>query len=130
MPAAEGLAEALRPQLLKVFPAALLGRLVTIAYYPLGEEVLARIVRLQLERVRKRIEERHRVPFAWDDAVIDLIRKRCTEVESGGRMIDAILTNTLLPELSRGVLDRAIRGEKLARVTVGTDAGGFTYAFE
>ncbi len=64
------------------------------------------------------------------DGVMDLVRARCTEIESGGRMIDAILTNTLLPELSRGVLNRAIEGAKLTRVTVGTDAAGFTYAFE
>jgi type VI secretion system protein VasG len=129
MPGPEGLAEALRPQLLKVFPAALLGRLVAIAYYPLGDEVLSRIVRLQLERIRRRVEASHKVPLTFDDAVVDLVRKRCTEVESGGRMIDAILTNTVLPEVSREILVRLKEGRPIAKVHLGVAGDGFTYQF-
>jgi type VI secretion system protein VasG len=130
MPAAEGLTEALRPVLLKIFPAALLGRLVAIPYYPLSDAVLERIVRLQLERVRERIEAHHRVPFSYDEAVVELIRRRCTELESGGRMIDAILTNTLLPAVSRELLVRLKDRQPVHRVQVGVAGAEFTYTIE
>ena len=84
------LAKSLREPLLKIFPPALLGRLVTIPYYPLSDEMLGKIVRLQLNRIKKRVENTHKVAFDYDDAVIDLIVSRCTETESGGRMIDTI----------------------------------------
>lgn len=103
-PEPEGLAQALRQPLLKVFPAALLGRLVTIPYCPLSDAMIGMIARLQLDHIGKRIANRHGVPFTYDDAVVTLITERCTEVESGGRMIDAILTNTLLPALSEKFL--------------------------
>ncbi|MFS9669009.1 hypothetical protein Q6291_29830, partial [Klebsiella pneumoniae] len=90
----------LRPELLKVFPPALLGRLIVLPYYPLSPAMLQGIVRLQLNRISKRIAENHGIVFDYDPAVVDLIVSRCTEVASGGRMIDAILTNTMLPELS------------------------------
>jgi type VI secretion system protein VasG len=129
MPTPEGLTEALRPQLLKTFPAALLGRLVAIPYYPLSDEMLERIIRLQLERVRKRVEARHGVPFAYDPAVVELIRKRCTEVESGGRMIDAILTNSVLPTVSREFLVRLKDGMPIASVQVDVQDGAFVCTF-
>ena len=105
-PDPEALARAVREPLLKVFPPALLGRLVVIPYYPLPDEILGDIIRLQLDRIARRITEHHKVPFTYDDAVVKLVISRCTEVESGGRMIDAILTNTLLPEISRQILGR------------------------
>src|SRR3712207_3322340 len=92
-PEPEAIAAALREPLLRVFPAALLGRLVTIPYYPLSDAMLRAIVKLQLSRIRSRIEEHHGVPFEYSDAVVDLVVGRCSEVESGGRVIDAILTN-------------------------------------
>src|SRR5918993_2915064 len=98
MPEPEGIAKALREPLLKTFPAALLGRLVVIPYYPLSDTMLASIVRLQLGRIARRVSEHHRIPFTYDDEAVQLLVSRCTEVESGGRMIDAILTNTVLPE--------------------------------
>ena len=130
MPLPEAMAEALRPPLLKVFPPALLGRLVTIAYYPLGDEVLGRIIELQLARVQDRVRAQHDVPLTWDEAVIDLIRKRCTEVESGGRMIDAILTNTVLPAVSRELLIRLKDGQPIEKVHLGVADDGFAYSFE
>jgi type VI secretion system protein VasG len=130
MPLPEGMAEALRPPLLKVFPPALLGRLVTIAYYPLADEVLGRIIELQLARVRDRVRAQHDVPLTWDEAVVGLIRKRCTEVESGGRMIDAILTNTVLPAVSRELLIRLKDGQPIEKVHLGVADDGFTYGFE
>src|SRR6202008_4168610 len=93
-PDAEGLADALRPELLKVFPPALLGRLMVLPYYPLSPEMLAGIVKLQMDRVKRRIAENHGIAFEYEPSVVDLIVSRCTEVASGGRMIDAILTNT------------------------------------
>ena len=129
MPDPEGMAKALREPLLKIFPPALLGRLVTIPYYPLSDEMLGKIVRLQLNRIKKRVEQRYRIPFSYDDEVVKLVVSRCTESESGGRMIDAILTNTLLPEISREFLNRMIAGSQVTGVRVSTGEGGFAYAF-
>ncbi len=129
-PDAEPLAQALRPELLKVFPPALLGRLITLPYYPLSPAMLEGIVRLQLDRIKKRIAENHGIVFAYDQAVAALIVSRCTEVASGGRMIDAILTNTMLPELSVALLERQMAGEEIAKITVSVENSTFTYAFE
>jgi type VI secretion system protein VasG len=130
MPEPEGIAKALREPLLKVFPAALLGRLVAIPYYPLSDGMIANIARLQLGRIEKRIAEHHKIPFTYDDAVVKLIVSRCTELESGGRMIDAILTNTVLPRISEEFLTRLLEGKPVARVHVNVVAGEFGYTFE
>jgi type VI secretion system protein VasG len=129
MPDPEGMAKALREPLLKIFPPALLGRLVTIPYYPLTDEILAKIVRLQLNRIKKRVEGRYKIPFEYGDDVVKLVVSRCTETESGGRMIDAILTNTMLPDISREFLTRMMEGKPVERVVVGVDGGDFRYAF-
>ncbi|HXU60783.1 MAG TPA: type VI secretion system ATPase TssH [Polyangia bacterium] len=129
-PEPEGIAAALRAPLLKVFPAALLGRLVTIPYYPLSDEMIGAIVRLQLGRVAKRVKDAHGVPFEYDDAVVKLIVSRCTELESGGRMIDAILTNTLLPRISQEILSRLGEGRPVARVAVSAEGEEFAYKFD
>ncbi|HET7868472.1 MAG TPA: type VI secretion system ATPase TssH [Burkholderiaceae bacterium] len=130
MPAPEGLARALREPLLKIFPPALLGRLVTIPYFPLSDEMLGRIVQLQIRRIQKRVQERYKVPLEIGPESVRLIVSRCTESESGGRMIDALLTNTLLPTISREFLQRTLRGEPVQRVTVGVADGDFSYAFD
>ena len=130
MPEADSLAQALRDPLLKVFPPALLGRLVVIPYYPLSDAVLAKIVKLQLGRITRRVQERYRIPFSVGDDVVGLIVSRCTESESGGRMIDAILTNTMLPEISREFLQRMLAGKPLGKVHVGVKSGGFDYVFD
>ncbi|MGN2244192.1 type VI secretion system ATPase TssH [Frateuria sp. GZRR33] len=129
MPEPEGIAKALREPLLKVFPPALLGRLVTIPYYPLSETMLGEIVKLQLGRIKKRIEARYRIPFEYDDEVVKLVVSRCTESESGGRMIDAILTNTMLPDISREFLNRMIEGKPIEQARVGAQDGNFSYTF-
>ena len=125
----EDLDAALRSPLLKVFPAAFLGRVVTIPYYPLSGDMIEAITRHQFAKIARRLAASNGAELVIGDGVMELIKARCTDVESGGRMIDAILTNTLLPELSRGVLNRALDGEKLTRVTVGASAEGFTYEF-
>jgi len=129
-PEPEALAKALREPLLKVFPPALLGRLVTIPYYPLTDEVLGRIVRLQLERIRRRVQDNHKIPFDYDEDVVKLVVSRCTESESGGRMIDAILTNTVLPRVSEEFLKRLVEGHPISSVRVGVSGNDFAYGFE
>jgi type VI secretion system protein VasG len=129
-PGADEVKEALRGPLLEVFPAALLGRMVVIPYYPLSDEMLGNIVKLQLGRVASRVRERYGVPFEYDSSVVDLITARCTEVESGGRMIDAVLTNTLLPEVSRELLLRTLDGRSVQRVATSVVDGNFKYAFD
>ncbi len=129
-PEPEEVAKALRQPLLKVFPPALLGRLIVIPYYPLSDAVMSDIIRLQLGRIAARIGERHKVPFGYDEDVVKLIASRCTEPESGGRMIDAILTNTMLPAISGAFLQRMLEGRPVERVQVGVADGEFTYAFD
>lgn len=130
MPDADGIAKALREPLLKEFPPALLGRLVVIPYYPLSDEMILAITRLQLARIQRRIEGAYGIPLNVDDAAIELIRQRCTEVESGGRMIDAILTNTVLPEISREFLTRMMEDKPITAVSVSEADGQFSYQFE
>ena len=126
----EDLTHSLRAPLLKVFPAALLGRVVTIPYYPLSDPMIEAIAGHKLRSIAKRLNSGHEAELVIGDGTMDLIKARCTEIESGGRMIDTILTNTLLPDLSRQVLNRTLEGAPLSRVTVrGTDAG-FVYDFE
>ena len=129
-PEPEGLATALRPELLKVFPPALLGRLLVLPYYPLSNDVLAGIVRLQLKRIERRIADNHGIALTIQDGVIDHIVARCTEVASGGRMIDAILTNTMLPDMSVALLERRMRGEEVAAIRVHVADGAFAYEFD
>ncbi|HEK1683864.1 TPA: type VI secretion system ATPase TssH [Pseudomonas putida] len=129
LPEPDAVATLLRKPLLEIFPPALLGRLVTIPYYPLSDAMLKAITRLQLERIRKRVEATHKVGFAYDDAVVNLIVSRCTETESGGRMIDAILTNGLLPDMSREFLTRMLEGKPLASVSIGARDNDLHYDF-
>ncbi|NWC96763.1 MULTISPECIES: type VI secretion system ATPase TssH [unclassified Pseudomonas] len=130
MPAPDDIAKALREPLLEVFPPALLGRLVVIPYYPLSDAMLGSIIRLQLGRIEKRISDGHKIPFTFSDEVVHLIASRCTELESGGRMIDAILTNSMLPAISTEFLKRLLAGTPATRVQVSVDAGEFAYVFE
>ena len=129
VPDPEAIAKALRQPLLEIFPPALLGRLVTIPYYPLSDTMLKAITRLQLDRIKKRVESTHKVAFDYDDEVVDLIVSRCTETESGGRMIDTILTNTLLPDMSREFLTRMLEGKPLAGVRISQRDNDLHYAF-
>jgi type VI secretion system protein VasG len=123
------MAKALRDPLLKAFPAAFLGRLTVIPFYPLSDGVLYQIIGLQLERIANRIRDHHQIPFTFDDDVVQLIQSRCTEVESGARMVDAILSHTLLPDISSDLLSRMIAGKPLTRVHVGIRDSGFQYTF-
>ena len=130
MPSAEGLEKAMRGPLTKVFPDALLNRLLVVPYYPISKEVLQQIIKLNLARVQKRVQENQKVPFTYDDNVVELVGKRCTELERGARMVDALITNTLLPEIGREFLNRLASGVEIRRVHVGADDKNFTFAFD
>jgi len=127
MPEPDGIAKALREPQLGVFPAALLGRIVTIPYYPLSDDMIKSITRLQLNRIKDRVETGQGIEFVYNDAVVDLVVSRCTELESGGRMIDSILTNTLLPEISNKFLTHMLEGSPISKVEVNAKDGEFTY---
>jgi type VI secretion system protein VasG len=129
-PDANGLVEALRPELLKVFPAALLGRLVIVPYYPISDEVMKQIIRLQLDRIVKRVRENHKAVLSYSDEIVANVASRCKEVQSGARNVDQILTRSLLPELSQEFLTRMVAGDELSRVHVDVDEqGNFRYQF-
>jgi type VI secretion system protein VasG len=127
MPEPEGMAKALREPQLGVFPAALLGRIVTIPYFPLSDDMIKSITRLQLDRIKHRVETGQGIDFVYDDSVVDLVVSRCTELESGGRMIDSILTNTLLPEISNKFLTHMLEGSPISKVEVTAKDGEFVY---
>ncbi len=127
MPSSEGLAKALKPELDKTFKPAFLGRMVIIPFFPVRDEALKRIIHLKLGSVQRRLDETHGIRLTLDDAVIDAVAERCTEVESGARNIDNILTNTMLPAISQVLLESIAGGTKPSTITVGLDKGG---AFE
>jgi type VI secretion system protein VasG len=123
-PEPEGLVEAIRPELIKVFKPALLGRMVVVPYYPITDEVMREIIKLQLGRIGRRIEENHDAEFTYEDAVVAEIANRCKEVESGARNVDHILTRTVLPEMSGEFLSRMATGQPVSSVQVRVGEGG------
>jgi type VI secretion system protein VasG len=130
MPAADGIAKALRPALLKTFPAALLGRLVTVPYFPLSDAMLRAIIKLQLGRIVRRIAANRGIALTYDDAIVAHVAARCTENESGGRMVDAILTQTLLPDISREILTRMMDGLAIKTIHVTVKDSAFAYDYK
>ena len=128
-PEPEGMVEAIRPELIKIFKPALLGRMVVVPYYPISDAIMREIIVLQLRRIGQRLQENHGAQFSYDDAVINEIASRCKEVESGARNVDHILTRTLLPEMSGEFLSRMSRGEGISKVHIAVDAGNFQYNF-
>ncbi len=128
MPGPAGLVNALKPELNKIFKPAFLGRLVIIPYFPIRDENLKKIIVLKLGKIQRRLKQTHRIELTYDQAVIDEVAKRCTEVESGARNVDNILTNTMLPDISRQLLGRMVEGLKLGAIHVGiADDGSFKY---
>ncbi|MFL9947948.1 type VI secretion system ATPase TssH [Paraburkholderia agricolaris] len=128
LPDADELAETLRPQLYKAFKPAFLGRMKVVPYYPITDDVLAEIIDLKLERIRRRIESNHKAVFEWDESLVDAVLARCTEVDSGARNVDHILNGTLLPEVAQQVLERIANGTEIERITVrASEAGEFEY---
>ncbi len=130
LPDPDSVTAALKQSLLKEFPAALLGRLIVVPFYPISDEVMKKIIVLQMSRIKKRIRENHNIPFTHDDAVLELISNRCTDPASGARMVDAILTNTLLPAISNAFLRTMMSGGVIKKVHVGVKDSEFDYTFE
>jgi type VI secretion system protein VasG len=127
-PSHEGLVKALKPELDKTFKPAFLGRMVIVPYFPIRDENMKRIVRLKLNKIARRMQEVHRLQMDYDDAVVDSVTARCTEVESGARNVDNILTNTLLPEVSKLLLEQMVAGRKPSRLDIRIgDDGLLTY---
>ncbi|HUO31205.1 MAG TPA: type VI secretion system ATPase TssH [Bryobacteraceae bacterium] len=129
MPGALGLVNALKPELNKIFKPAFLGRLVIIPYFPIRDENLKKIVVLKLAKIQRRLKESHRIDLTYDPALIDEVARRCTEVESGARNVDNILTNTLLPDISRQLLGQIAEGLRPESIHVGLgEDGAFIYS--
>lgn len=129
-PDPEGLVKGIREPLLKVFPPALLGRLNIIPFYPISDEMMRAIIKLQMARVGQRVRDGHKVPFTFDPAVEELIVSRVTELDSGARAIDAIITRQLLPSVGKELLERLMEGRTVNRVHVGVKDSEFVYDFE
>ncbi|MGC1416150.1 MAG: type VI secretion system ATPase TssH [Candidatus Acidiferrum sp.] len=128
-PSAEGLAKALKPELNKIFKPAFMGRLVTVPYFPLRDEAMKQIVTLKLAKIQRRIRENHKIELTYDPAVVAEVAKRCTEVESGARNVDNILTNSMLPDVSRYLLSRMAERQKPSAIHVSVaESGAFCYS--
>ncbi len=129
-PSPRALIEAIKPEMDKIFKPAFLGRMVLIPYYPVRDEALKQIIRLKLGKIQRRLKENHKIELTYDNAFLDAVASRCTEVESGARNVDHILTNTLLPDLSRKILGSMAEGEKMTAVSVTVgENGDFVYGF-
>ena len=122
--------KAMRSHLVKVFPDALLNRLMVVPFYPISQEMLKLIIKLNLKKVQQRVQENHRIPFTFDDAVPTLISTRCTELERGARMVEAMITNTMLPDIGQEMLARMVDGRPINKVHVGAADGKFSYIYE
>jgi type VI secretion system protein VasG len=129
-PSPAGLVTALKPELNKIFKPAFLGRMVVVPYYPVRDEALKKIIVLKLAKIQRRVNENHKISLTYDDKLIDEVAKRCTEVESGARNVDNILSNTMLPEISRQLLSRMAEETPAERVQISVSPEGrFTYAW-
>jgi type VI secretion system protein VasG len=129
MPSPDGIVQALKPELNKIFKPAFLGRLVIIPFFPIRDEALKKIVVLKLGKIERRLRNTHKIEFSWTPDLVEEVAKRCTEVESGARNVDNILTNTLLPDISRSLLTKMAAGEKPSAIQVSIgENGAFVYA--
>lgn len=130
MPDSDGLALAIKPELNKIFKPAFLGRMIVVPYFPVRDEALKQIIRLKISKIQRRLNENHKIGLTYDDSVLEEVAKRCTEVESGARNVDNILSNTMLPEISRQVLARMAEEAPSERVNVGVSPESqFTYTW-
>jgi len=129
-PNTEGMVKALKPELDKVFKPAFLGRLMIIPYYPVRDEALRQIIRLKLGKIQRRLQETHKIALVYDDVLLNEVAARCTEVESGARNVDNILSNTMLPDLSRQILSQLASGESSERVNVSVKDGALSYNWD
>lgn len=130
MPNAEGLEKAMREPLKKVFPDALLNRLVVAPFYPISRDMLKMIIGLNLKKVKQRVESNHKVPFTCDDSVPNFIADRCTELERGARMVEAMIVNTMLPDIGQELLIRMMDNKPPKKVHVTVKDSAFAYEYE
>ncbi|MCH2242545.1 MAG: AAA family ATPase, partial [Aquabacterium sp.] len=131
LPGADELAEAIRPALYKAFKPAFIGRMKVVPYYPVSDDTLERIIRLKLDRIGERVAAQHKARFAYDDALVEAVLARCTEVDTGARAVDHILGGTLLPQMAEAVLTHMAQGEAIAGITVtAAENGDFAYTVE
>ena len=131
MPFPDALVTVIKPELDKVFKPAFLGRMLIVPYLPVRDEALKQIIRLKLRKIQKRLQENHKITFTYTDALLNAVAARCTEVESGARNVDNILSNTMLPEISRELLSRMAGGAQSHSIEVGvSDSGDFTYTWD
>ncbi|QOW19667.1 type VI secretion system ATPase TssH [Lysobacter ciconiae] len=131
LPSSDDLADALRPVLMKTFKPAFLGRMKVVPFFPISDDVLGRIIELKLGRIRDRIAANHKAVFEWNQALVEAVLQRCTEVDSGARNVDNILNGTLLPEIAESVLAKMAEGEQIARIKVSADRkGSFRYRMQ
>jgi type VI secretion system protein VasG len=127
-PDAAGLAEALRPELMKYFKPAFLGRVTIVPYFPLSEDIIKQIVKLQLNKIAKRVKDAYKAEFSYAPELVETIAARCRESSSGARNVENILSRSLLPELSAEVLSRLAAGETITKISVGIGPeGSFRY---
>jgi type VI secretion system protein VasG len=129
MPNIDDLSKTLHQPLLKVFPPALLGRLVTIPYLPLGDEILGTIIRLKLDKIVYRIQKNQDISLHYSKKVVKQIAARCNDIDSGARVVDMILTNTLLPKISHKILEAMLVGETISQINIQVEKGNFSYKF-
>jgi type VI secretion system protein VasG len=131
MPSPQLLHDTIRPQLMKHFKPAFLGRMTVVPYYPIGDDVLARIVKLKLDRIRDRVRDNHQAEFRYDDELVEAVLARCTEVDSGARNVDNILNGSLLPDIAGNVLATMATGNAILSIAASTNAAGdFTYVID
>lgn len=130
MPEQSAIESALRQPLMKVFPDALLNRLVVVPYAPISQATLHKIIELNLSRVLKRVYENHGIPLTYDKHVLALIGKRCGELERGARIVEGLITQEILPEIAREVLSRISAGTPLKKIQVSATANEFTFSYK
>jgi type VI secretion system protein VasG len=130
LPDGDALEKAMRPHLVKTFPDALLNRLSVVPFYPISKEMLKQIIKLNLTKVEKRVRENHKIPFTYDQGVPELIAERCTELERGARMVEALITNTMLPDIGQEMLSRMVENKPVGRVHISVNDGNFAYAYD
>ncbi len=128
-PTPEGLVKALKPELNKIFKPAFLGRMVIVPYFPIRDEAMKQIIELKLSKIKRRLMENHKIELVYDAALLDAVASRCTEVESGARNVDNVLTNSMLPDVSRLLLTQMAEGHRITKLQVGVGAdGSFVYS--
>ena len=127
-PDPEGLAKALHDELLKTFKPAFLGRLTVLPYYPLSDDVMKTIIELKLGKIVRRVKDNYNASLSYTPKLVENVAERCTEVDTGARNVDHILTRTLLPELAAEFLAHMADGNAISSVEVNVDKdGSFQY---